>query len=243
MNYERKYKKALEIILEILSSGLDAIEIKPLKLRLQTVFPELNVSEDEITRNSLIRFLESPFVLENVANEKVEYWITWLEKQGETNTFDTPKTPIKDSEEVMSRMQYISDDMENNIILEDYCSYEVSKLLNEKGFPINEHLYMYINKDGKLMTDHQACLTLTNEEYRTFFDDYIPTITHQMARRWLRKKGIDIFVDAIRDKSLGKRYEANVYKDMVYQVGSHTVRDTYEKAVDVELKYCLAVIL
>lgn len=78
-------------------------------------------------------------------------------------------------------------------ITEDYCSYEVAKLLEEKGFPIVEHLFMYVNKDGRLMTDHQACLTMTNEEYRTFFfDNYIPTVTQALAMKWLRGNNIII---------------------------------------------------
>lgn len=37
--------------------------------------------EDEITRKSLIRFLKSPFINENITDEKVAPWIAWLENQ------------------------------------------------------------------------------------------------------------------------------------------------------------------
>ena len=46
------------------------------------IFPELAESEDEKIRKSLISFLKSPFVNENIADEKVDPWIAWLEKQG-----------------------------------------------------------------------------------------------------------------------------------------------------------------
>lgn len=45
--------------------------------------PEENDSEDERIRKSLINFLKSPFVNENITDEKVTPWIAWLEKQKE----------------------------------------------------------------------------------------------------------------------------------------------------------------
>lgn len=47
------------------------------------VFPELAESEDEKIRKALISFLKSPFVNENITDEKVTPWIAWLEKQGQ----------------------------------------------------------------------------------------------------------------------------------------------------------------
>lgn len=45
--------------------------------------PELKEDEGETTRKSLISFLKSPFINENIVDEKVAPWITWLEKQKE----------------------------------------------------------------------------------------------------------------------------------------------------------------
>lgn len=126
---------------------------------------------------------------------------------------------------------------EMKMTTEDYCSYEIAKLLKEKGFPMDEHLFMYVNKDDKLMTDHQACLTMTNEEYRTFFDSYIPTVTQSLAMKWLREKDIDIVILPLFKLNGGRIY--------CYEVQSETddIRtgqfDTYEEAVEAALKYCL----
>ena len=49
------------------------------------IFPELAESEDERVRKALISFLKSPFVSENITDEKVTPWIAWLEKQGKIN--------------------------------------------------------------------------------------------------------------------------------------------------------------
>lgn len=47
MDYEEKYKEALETVQEILNSGSNSIMMSRLKLRLQSVFPELKESKDE----------------------------------------------------------------------------------------------------------------------------------------------------------------------------------------------------
>ena len=44
--------------------------------------PEFQEGDDEKIRKGLIDFLKSPFVNENITDEKVAPWIAWLEKQG-----------------------------------------------------------------------------------------------------------------------------------------------------------------
>jgi hypothetical protein len=126
------------------------------------------------------------------------------------------------------------------MITEDYCSYEVAKLLKENGFSMGEHLFMYVNKDGKLMTDHQACLTMTNEEYGTFFDDYIPTVTQALAMKWLREEqGIVITIDYNEDEDCedNEKYGFTVYRKNKREIDLATF-PTYEEAVDAALKWC-----
>ena len=67
MDYKKAYKEALE----------RAKQGKPI----DEVFPELAGSEDERIRENLIDFLKSPFVNENITDEKVTPWIAWLEKK------------------------------------------------------------------------------------------------------------------------------------------------------------------
>lgn len=127
------------------------------------------------------------------------------------------------------------------MITEDYCSYEVAKLLKEKGFPMGEHLLMYVNKDDKLTTDHQACLTMTNEEYRTFFDNYIPTVTQALAMKWLREiYCIIITIDYNEDEDCedNERYGFTIYRKNERKVDLATF-PTFEQAVEAALKYCL----
>lgn len=131
------------------------------------------------------------------------------------------------------------------MLTEDYVSYEVAKLLKEKGFPMDEHLYMYVNKDGKLMTDHQACLTMTDEEYRTFFDNYIPTVTQALAMKWLREVH-ELFVDIsfVKDEH---QEEKLFWFYAIFELSNNNAAHynnvdeftTYEEAVEAALKYCL----
>lgn len=73
MDYKEKYNAALE--------RAKAFELPEYKNIMASVFPELKESENERIRDSLINFLKSPFVHENITDEKVAPWITWLEKQ------------------------------------------------------------------------------------------------------------------------------------------------------------------
>ena len=64
------------------------------------------------------------------------------------------------------------------MIEERYCSFEIAKLLREKGFTY----------DGRLWYDKYGIITYVN----TFLLDASPYVTHQMACDWLMTKGIYI---------------------------------------------------
>lgn len=111
------------------------------------------------------------------------------------------------------------------MITEDYCSYEVAKLLKEKGFDEDtERVY-----ERNIM----ACR----------YEDY-PMPTHQMAMKWLR----DVYDIHI---SVNKTFLINDIDNKTYLVyvctkECHTsynawseYHSTYEQAVEAALKYCL----
>lgn len=125
------------------------------------------------------------------------------------------------------------------MLTEDYVSYEVAKLLKEKGFPMGEHLFMYVNKDGKLMTDNHACLNMTNEEYRTFFDDYIPTVTQSLAMKWLREIH-DISIELLTmHRNCWGYYVCKILDNTNEGLHDKNYFNTYEEAIEAALKYCL----
>ena len=103
MNYEQKYKEALECIQEILNSDNDMIMLSRLKLCLQPIFPELKESEDERICREIINALRS-------REEKTPTeWLDWLEKQGKNKedipidcTIETKQPKYIDADEVIS---------------------------------------------------------------------------------------------------------------------------------------------
>lgn len=68
-------------------------------------------SEDERIRKEIIEMVRNWASVHYITKEQFSERMIWLEKQGESGTFDIPQTPIKDAVEVTSRMQFISDDM------------------------------------------------------------------------------------------------------------------------------------
>ena len=108
------------------------------------------------------------------------------------------------------------------MISEDYCSYEVAKLLKEKGFdePCTE-----LNK-----------LCLRDGEKPVF------KVTHQKAMKWLREKHY-IYADPIKQGNYNDCSE--YYTWIVARMGiihrNSSVADklSYEEAVEAAIKYCL----
>ena len=121
------------------------------------------------------------------------------------------------------------------MIKEDYCSYEVAKILKEKGF--NESCYTcYVEKEISHY-DYSS----TNYE---LIDGVISCPTLQMAMKWLREeKNIFIVIeqhayDYINEKN--KSYECSLWVgDNYYEYIESKDYPSYEEAVEASLKYCL----
>ena len=123
------------------------------------------------------------------------------------------------------------------MINEDYCTYEVAKLLKEKGFDVKT-LTVY-SQNGSFMPNG-----VIEDTYQTFYN----APTHQMAMKWLREReklAYNILI--IADGDLGDlhySYEIQEIDNEFLQVnGSLDIEDqrfdTYEEAVEAALKYSL----
>lgn len=142
------------------------------------------------------------------------------------------------------------------MITEDYVSFEVAKLLKEKGFdeicrkfykcwPTNPKLYCC---DKSQMFDY--CSNSSLSEFNYVGDEMnITAPTHQMAMKWLRNvHGIHIqawcpVVD-IDTNILGVKYNVVISNLKDYCLAFATDiednnYDSYEEAVDAGLKYTL----
>lgn len=106
---------------------------------------------------------------------------------------------------------------------EDYCSYEVAKLLKEKGFKCGATYSKGFVKDG----DGFVGGLVRHED----------KITHQMAMKWMREKDIDIIIMPLFKLKEGRIYCYEIHSDNTdVRVGRF---ETYEEAVEAAIKYSL----
>lgn len=139
------------------------------------------------------------------------------------------------------------------MVKERYCSYEVSKLLKEKGFPQDYDVYhsmVYNEKDyedeyevQRMVTKTQFIKAGTLSSYPVGVPEpkcYAPT--HQMAIDWLREKhGIFIEIFSSIDLNGNYHYSYNVLgSDCKYIRKGYTSFDwEYKDTVEAALEYCL----
>ena len=70
------------------------------------------------------------------------------------------------------------------MITEDYCSYEISRLLEEKGFDIP---CKYAWHGGIKKPDfHRHSINFNGGDYKDLRTKWYSAPTHQMAMKWLR---------------------------------------------------------
>lgn len=124
------------------------------------------------------------------------------------------------------------------MITEDYVSFEVAKLLKEKGF--NEYCFAaYSTEIGDFITVGP----IKNSEIDADKDDtHICTAsTHQMAMKWLRKVP-NMYIEVCTDKSYN--FQDIIFSPAVYDRELDCLWEsdnfsTYEEACEAALKYCL----
>ena len=143
------------------------------------------------------------------------------------------------------------------MITEDYVSFEVAKLLKEKGF--NEDcLKVYINGELKNVITKESIGECTHCYNSWLYPGDATAPTHQMAMKWLRETyKLHIEVEALKPYVLDNTKKRTVPSDRVEFHASIIFTDqwndaleefknigvgwysTYEEAVEAALKYCL----
>ena len=124
------------------------------------------------------------------------------------------------------------------MITEDYVSFEVAKLLKEKGFDIPCE-YFYV--DGKLVKSHgYDCNWNEGESLYTDYKNECSAPTLQMVMKWLREvhnKYIEISIDRAHN------FEGIVFRPAIYDGELDCLWEynflTYEQACEAGIKYCL----
>lgn len=126
-----------------------------------------------------------------------------------------------------------------DMITEDFVSFETAKLLKEKGFDGECIAYYSIYKDNNASLhrwrNRQTYVNVKNDGYTI-----VPTL--QMAMKWLRKMH-NLHIDApITYQYLPRKYEAHImhtekHEDIVVNPGTNF--NTNEEACEAAIKYCL----
>jgi hypothetical protein len=136
-------------------------------------------------------------------------------------------------------------------ITEDYCSYEVAKLLNEKGFQVDtDKDYWKIGEDGTMyfMCSIGAYTSDPNNKnafYRPASS--YPCPTQSMAMKWLRIEHnihIESFCPVVDTTGEPVKYNVVISDLRNYCLAFDTPLedkefDSYEKACEAAIKYCL----
>ena len=125
-------------------------------------------------------------------------------------------------------------------ITEDYCDFEIAKLLKKKGFDIPCNCYGAYN--GVNLT-YRLCITDKYTNWNKHTDKFIiscPTL--QMAMKWLREVyNFHIWVEPSHDKE--GLYNAHVKVDWWSNNWAGVGYNTYEKAVEAAIEYCLKILI
>ena len=129
------------------------------------------------------------------------------------------------------------------MITDDFCSFEVAKLLKEKGFDESTSMvYMSYGDLCKLNRYDSIRNSNYNDITKNYFEYTAPT--HQMAMKWLREMH-NIFIviephiyDYINEKN--SSYVITLWQgDNYYENVTSKDYLTYEEAVEAALKYSL----
>ena len=121
-------------------------------------------------------------------------------------------------------------------LVEDYCSYELAKLLKEKGFKESIYSYMEEKSPGIIIIKHYS--SNWNEEY--MHPNCVSCPTHQFACKWLRRarKLLIVIEPEYFEADEVVAYGFSVWRGDNYE---HRFEDwsTYEEATEAAIKYCL----
>ena len=114
MDYEKKYNEALskcKAYIDDTEKRWSEEFSRATEEVFKEIFPELRESEDERIRKELIYFLRSPFIKENLTDEKVAPWLEWLEKQEEQKPAEWSEVELEfRGEKVTVKRPFFRDD-------------------------------------------------------------------------------------------------------------------------------------
>jgi len=129
---------------------------------------------------------------------------------------------------------------------EDYCSFETSKLLKEKGFDwMCKGYYKKDDEDSEPYFGDGEGAENWNEQAPSVRDFWFSAPTHQMAMKWLREeKGIYVYVEpylvgGTNIDELEVHYCGRILDTNRRRLHSIENRTSYTEAIEERIKYAL----
>lgn len=119
-------------------------------------------------------------------------------------------------------------------VTEDYCSFEVAKLLKEKGFDECTCGFYYDNSAKAFL--------ISTPSYHNKSINVIAAPTHQMAMRWLRLEKSIAIIPIISSVLDNEKFLWNVEITVAETNETYNqgwVYEIYEQACEAAIKYCL----
>ena len=122
---------------------------------------------------------------------------------------------------------------------EDYCSFEVAKLLKEKGF--DEPCIRHWDCDDHSLYGYND-IPISNSELQANEYNGFSAPSQSMAMKWLREEH-NIFIQistVLQDQPFGLHYRPSIQDYHAYARHDNFIEYvTYEEAVEAALKYSL----
>jgi hypothetical protein len=134
------------------------------------------------------------------------------------------------------------------MITEDYVSFEIAKLLKEKGFDGEcRAFWKDWNGEIRLCSCNNAhmfeyCHNSMLERYNDAEETNIAAPTLQMAMKWLREehdKSIEVRSQGLKATGLGWVTEIYNLKNQDGEYHNASTQPSYEEACEAAIKYCL----
>jgi hypothetical protein len=128
-------------------------------------------------------------------------------------------------------------------ITEDYVSFEIAKLLKEKGFnvPCRSNYRSKYCKDLRPFY-HNFPKDFNGKEYENLNSEWYSAPTHQMALKWLREThDIDFDINTTGSRHV-RRYHLAIWENKdeeMVTINPIGYFNKWEQACEAAIKYCL----
>lgn len=190
MDYEKKYKEALERAKAVLEIAANKEEAEGY---VSTIFPEIKESEDERIKKTLINFFSKGAEYDSSTNGiKDRNIIAWLEKQGEQSSLNINRECLKGIKRVQEYQDLSDWEKEFDKIASMYAHNKNQEGYNDSWYVKEraaEMLY-YAKKELEKQGGQKPAWSEKDEEHYKaclqYFDEVNPDMVYYKDYQWLK---------------------------------------------------------